>query len=120
MKSIKKESNILEFKKSRQLNIGVIIFGIIFVYLIATVVLYITAPRITVYEVRQGSILKDNAYIGLALREEHVVQAEASGYINYYAQEASKVKVGSNIYTLSNFILSKHTVLVNKNIAFNT
>ena len=62
LRSIKEESNIIEFKKRKQLNIGVIIFGIIFVYLIATIVLYITAPRITVYEVRQGSILKDNAF----------------------------------------------------------
>ena len=101
MRTINEESNIVKFRKRKQLNIGIIIFGIIFVYLVATVILYITAPRITVYEVRQGSILKDNAYVGLALREETVVKAEASGYINYYAQESSKVKVGSNIYTLS-------------------
>ena len=34
------------------------------VVLIATIVLYILSPHITVYEVRQGSILKDNAYNG--------------------------------------------------------
>ena len=102
MTSSKEESNILKFKKKRQLNIGIIIFGIIFIYLIVTVVMYITAPHITVYEVRQGSILKDTAYTGLALREELVVHSDAGGYINYYAQNSSKVKVGSKIYTLSN------------------
>lgn len=102
MTSVNKESNILKFKKRRQLNIGIIIFGIIFIYLVATVFMYITAPRITVYEVRQGSILKDNAYTGLVLREEFVVNAEESGYINYYAQDSSKVRVGSKIYILSN------------------
>lgn len=96
-----KESNILKFRKRKQLNIGIIIFGIIFIYLVATVIMYITAPKITVYEVRQGSILKDNAYTGLVLRDEFVVNAEESGYINYYAQDASKVKVGSNVYILS-------------------
>lgn len=96
------ESNILKFKKKRQLNIGIIIFGIIFIYLVATVVMYITAPHITVYEVRQGSILKDTAYTGLAIRDEIVVNTTEAGYINYYAQDTSKVKVGSNIYTLSN------------------
>lgn len=101
MTSNEKESNILKFKRKKQLNIGIIIFGIIFVYLIATVVMYITAPHITVYEVRQGSILKDTAYTGLAIRDEIVVNATESGYINYYAQDSSKVKVGSNIYTLS-------------------
>lgn len=101
MKADKKESNILEFKKKKQLNIGIIMFGIIFIYLVATVVMYITAPHITVYEVRQGSILKDTAYTGLAIREEIVAQASESGYINYFAQDNSKVKVGSSIYTLT-------------------
>jgi len=99
--SIKEESNILKFKKRRQLNIGIIIFGIIFIYLVATVIMYITAPRITVYEVRQGSILKDNIYTGLVLRDEFVVNAEESGYINYYVQDSDKVKVGSKVYILS-------------------
>ena len=101
MATNEKKSNILEFKKKKQLNIGIIIFGIIFIYLIATVVMYITAPHITVYEVRQGSILKDTAYTGLAIRDEIVVEATESGYINYFAQDNSKVKVGSDIYTLT-------------------
>ncbi len=102
MTTTEKDSNILEFKKKKQLNIGIIIFGIIFIYLVATIVMYITAPHITVYEVRQGSILKDTAYTGLAIRDEIVVEATESGYINYFAQDNSKVKVGSSIYTLTN------------------
>lgn len=101
MTANEKDSNILEFKKKKQLNIGIIIFGIIFIYLVATIVMYITAPHITVYEVRQGSILKDTAYTGLAIRDEIVVEAAENGYINYFAQDNSKVKVGSNIYTLT-------------------
>lgn len=101
MTTTEKDSNILEFKKKKQLNIGIIIFGIIFIYLVATIVMYITAPHITVYEVRQGSILKDTAYTGLAIRDEIVVEATESGYINYFAQDNSKVKVGSSIYTLT-------------------
>lgn len=99
--SDKQESNILKFKKKKQLNIGIIIFGIIFVYLIATIIIYITKPHVTVYEVRQGSLLKDTTYTGLAIRDETVINSDASGYINYYALENSKVKVGSDIYTLS-------------------
>ena len=96
-----KDSKILKFKKDRHLNIGIITFGIIFIYLIATIVMYITAPRITSYEVRQGSILKDHSYTALALRDEEIVSASDSGYINYYVEDNSKVKVGSSIYTIS-------------------
>ena len=101
MTSIKQESNIVKYRKRKHMNIGIVIFGIIFIYLIATIVMYITAPHITVYEVRQGSILKDNAYTGLAIRDETVVYSDTSGYINYYAEDSSKVRVGTNVYTLS-------------------
>lgn len=102
MTSINQEEKIIPYRKRKQMNIGIVIFGIIFVYLIATIVMYITAPHITVYEVRQGSILKDNAYTGLALREETVVYADESGYINYYAENNSKQRIGTIVYTLSN------------------
>lgn len=105
MTSEKKESNILKYQKNRQLNIGIVIFGIIFIYLVATIILYITAPQISVYEVRQGSILKDNAYTGLAIRDEVVFYSDDDGYINYYAKNNSKVKVGSKIYTVSDYEL---------------
>lgn len=101
MTSIKQEANIITYRKRKHMNIGLVIFGIIFVYLIATIIMYITAPHITVYEVRQGTILKDNAYTGLAIREETVVYTDASGYVNYFAEETSKVRVGTKVYTLS-------------------
>ena len=102
MKPEKEKSNVLKFRKSRHLNIGIVVFGILFVYLIATIFMYITAPHVTAYEVRQGSILKDNAYTALALRNETVFYADAEGYINYYVEDNSKVRVGSDVYTLSN------------------
>lgn len=101
MTSQEENSNILEFKKSKQLNIGIVIFGVIFIYLIATIIMYVTAPRITIYEVRQGSILKDTAYTGVALRQEQVVYADEAGYVNYYVDGNHKVRVGTNVYTIS-------------------
>lgn len=112
MSGVKEKSKVIKFPK--QINIGIIIFGIIFIYLIATIIMYITAPHVTVYEVRQGSILKDHAYTGLAIRDEEVVFAEQGGYANYYVENNSKVKVGSKVYTLSDEKLNfKH---VNKDV----
>ena len=101
MTSEENKTKVVKFPKTKYMNIGILIFGIIFVYLVATIIMYITAPQITVYEVRQGSILKDNAYTGLAVREETVVYADDAGYANYYAENNSKVKVGTKVYTLS-------------------
>ena len=102
MTSIKQEANILKYRKQKHLNIGIVIFGIIFIYLIATIIMYLIAPRVSVYEVRQGSILKDNAYTGLALREETVVYTDEDGYVNYYIDNNSKVRANANMYTISN------------------
>ncbi len=96
------KSNVIPYQKRKSINIGIIIFGIIFVYLVATIVLYLAAPHVTVYEVRQGSILKDNAYTGLAVRSETIVYAEEAGYANYYVENNHKVRVGTNVYSISN------------------
>lgn len=96
----KKETNIVPYKKRKTINVGIVMFTIILLYLIATIVMYITVPHVTVYEVRQGSILKDYAYSGLVLREETVFYAEADGYGNYYIENHSKVRVGAEIYTI--------------------
>lgn len=97
----KKLTNIQTYRKKPHFNIGIAVFGIIFIYLIATVFLYMTDKHISVYEVREGTILKDTAYTGLVIRSEKVITAENSGYINYYIQEGSKVGAKTNVYTLS-------------------
>lgn len=96
-----KLTNIQVYRKKWNINIGVIIFGAVFIYLVVTVLLYLTGNHVTAYEVREGSILKDNAYTGLIVRDETIVQAESDGYINYFALEGSKVGAKTRVYTLS-------------------
>lgn len=94
-------NNIQVYRKKWNINIGVIIFGVIFVYLVVTVLMYATAKHVSSYEVREGSILKDTSYTGLVLREETVIGSEADGYINYFAPEGSKVGRKTNVYSIS-------------------
>lgn len=94
-------TNVTVFRKKWNINIGIVIFGVVFIYLIVTVLMYLTGQRISVYEVREGSILKDNAYTGLIVRDETVISAEADGYVNYFATEGSKVGAKTNVYSLS-------------------
>ena len=97
----KKQDNIQVYRKKWHFNIGVVIFGVILVYLLVTVLTYVTAKRVSSYEVREGSIYRDNAYTGLAIRQETVVNADAEGYINYFVPEGSKVGKHTNVYSLS-------------------
>ena len=96
-----KLTHIDRYRKKWHMNIGVFIFGAVFIYLIITVLLYFTDPKVSIYEVRKGSILRDTAYTGFILREEEVIKAESSGYINYFTPEGNKVGSKTPVYTLS-------------------
>ena len=97
----KKSVSIKKYKNKRELNIGLFLFAVVFIYLIVTMIMYITGDNISVYEVREGSIVNDNSYTGLVIRQETAVTAETGGYISYYQNENSKIKTGSNVYALS-------------------
>lgn len=77
-----------------------IIFGIIFIYICICIAIYITQPKITAYEVLEGALENDNTYTGFIIRDETIVNAEAAGYINYYAREGEKVGMGQVVYTI--------------------
>lgn len=94
-------ARISHYRTKQQMNIGILIFALIFLYLVVTVFTYATSKRISTYEVRRGSIVKDNSYNGLILRQEVTTSAKEGGYISYFLNENSKVKAGSNVYAVS-------------------
>ena len=55
----KKKQNsisINQYKTKRELNIGTVIFALVFIYLVVAVVAYATDKKINIYEVREGGI----------------------------------------------------------------
>ena len=93
-----KSVNIKRYKAKKGFNIGIFLFAVVFIYLIVTVTAYLLEDKPSIYEVREGSIVKDNNYTGLIIRQETTVNAESSGYINYYQNGNSKVKYGAPVY----------------------
>lgn len=91
---------IRKYRKPINLNIGMIIFVIIFIYVVVCVFLYFRSNPVMRYEVREGSLTSNNIYRGIALREETVVTADSAGYINYYAREGERVANGDLVYTV--------------------
>lgn len=91
---------IREYRRPLNINIGMIIFGFIFVYLVICVVMYFRSSPIVGYEVKSGSLSVNNTYRGIALREEEVVPTVNAGYINYYAREGERVAVGNLVYSV--------------------
>lgn len=96
-----KSVSIRRYKRKKEFNLGIVLFAIVFIYLLVTVISYLGKDNISVYEVREGSIVRDNSYTGLVIREETAVNTDTDGYVSYYQNENSKVKAGARIYALS-------------------
>ncbi|MCR5467887.1 MAG: hypothetical protein K6F37_02910, partial [Lachnospiraceae bacterium] len=80
--------------------IGVIIFAVILIYVLFYVYSYFTTEHTSVYEVVNGTIAINNSYKGLAIREEQLVTADYSGYVNYYISDSSKAGAGDLICSI--------------------
>lgn len=74
-------------------NVGTLMFGLILVYIIITLFLYLTQKHVASYEVVEGTISGNYRYSAIALKEEEVEKSNVSGNITYYAREGSKANV---------------------------
>lgn len=97
----KKVSNIRDYRRGPlHLNIGMIIFGILFIYMVVSLILYMNNKHIVGYEVTRGSLSVPNVYQGIAIRDETTVSCNGTGYINFFAKEGEHVACGDLVYSL--------------------
>lgn len=94
------EKKVVKFRRPININLGVIIFVIMFVYLVIELVKYFSGEQLSVYEVRESQIADDNTYQGLIIREEKVYKTDKSGYLNYYVPEGKKIGKNSTVYSI--------------------
>lgn len=99
-KGSSKVTKIKKYRKPLNINIGMVIFAVIFLYVCICISMYFKDNHIRPYEVREGSLSSENLYTGIIIREENIITAEASGYVNYYAREGERVAVGNLVYTV--------------------
>lgn len=95
-----KQTKIRKYRKPLNLNIGMIIFGVIFIYVVVCVIMYFQTGHIVRYEVQEGSLATDNVYRGVVLREETIVYSQAAGYVNYFAREGERLAKNGLVYVV--------------------
>lgn len=100
MANQKRPININKYRRPLNINIGVIIFAVMFIYIVICVIMFFTKDHVNRYEVRSGSLSISNVYDGIILREETVVSANSSGYVNYFAREGEHVAKGDLVYAV--------------------
>ncbi|MCI8529188.1 MAG: hypothetical protein HFH82_08575 [Lachnospiraceae bacterium] len=94
------KGKIKRYRKPLNINIGMIIFGVIFIYVVVYVIMYFQTSHIVRYEVKEGSLAADTIYRGIVLRDETVVTAQTTGYVNYYALEGERVAKNDLVYVV--------------------
>ncbi len=95
-----KNQKVKKYRKPLNLNIGMLIFGAVFVYVIICVFMYFQTTHVVRYEVKEGSLATNNVYRGVAIREEQIVTTQTAGYVNYFASEGEKVSSRDLVYTI--------------------
>ncbi|MFQ9442688.1 MAG: HlyD family efflux transporter periplasmic adaptor subunit, partial [Eubacterium ventriosum] len=98
----KKNKRVVRYKSHINLNAGIVIFGLISIYLLINIVIYFTTERTAFYEVISGSNAQEAnvSYNGIAIRNEIVQSARDSGYIDYYVREGSRVSLNTTLYSI--------------------
>lgn len=96
----RKNKKIIMYRKPLNLNIGMLVFAAIFIYMVFSLYTYITKEKIQFYEVADGSIVEDKSYNGIILRNETTQYADSAGIINYYVREGKRASVNTCIYSI--------------------
>lgn len=96
------EDNIIHVKKRtrKDVNIGIIVFLLILVYIVSYVYTFLTKNEIPIYEVQPGELHVTAQCKGMILREEELIYTEVGGYLNYYFSEGSRIAKNSTIYSI--------------------
>ena len=93
-------NKITKYRRPLNLNIGMIIFATIFIYVVICVITYLRTEHIVGYNVQEGSLTSNSIYKGIALRAEEIVPCTNAGYVNYFTREGERVGVGNLVYTI--------------------
>jgi hypothetical protein len=87
-------------KNINNINIGMVFFAVIGIYIIISVITYFQRDHIIGYEVKEGALSTNNIYDAIAIRNEKIVESDTAGYVNYFAPEGGRVAVGNLVYTV--------------------
>lgn len=95
-----KNKKVIRLRRQFHPNVGMIMFILIAIYIGFSVFSYARRDQVKFYEVEEGSIVRENQFRGIILRDEQVVNAQTSGYLNYFVPEGKKVAKGGRVYAI--------------------
>ena len=84
----------------KNINIGVVIVALVFIYLLIYIISGLKKEHLSIYEVQAISMSKNCSAEGVIIRNENNYYTNTAGYTNYYVRNGSRVAVGDTIYSI--------------------
>lgn len=97
------QNKITKFKKTSNINAGMIIFFILAIYIFIMIARSFIKEPVSYAEVEYGKIVDSSIFTGIVLREEEVVLSPADGYLNYYIHDGEKTSKFANVCMIDTF-----------------
>lgn len=89
-----------KIKTYKDINIGLVVFLFIIIYIVINVYIYFTKSEISIYEVPSGTLYSTQTYKGLIVRSEEIFKTDMAGYVNYYYQEGDRIRKNETVYSI--------------------
>ena len=89
----KKNNNVTKLHYMPRFNVGILLLIVVFVYLIISVVLYMTKDKVLTYEVSAGQLVSDNTFSGVIIVDETVENSSVAGYVKYFLNDNERAGV---------------------------
>lgn len=70
------------------------------IYLLVLFIQSFTGEHVSIYEVNQKQLADNENLRGIVLRDEEIVKAKKSGYVNYYVGEGSRLAASTTVYSI--------------------
>lgn len=116
LKKSKQKQKKTSFKEMFSFNIGTIVFGAVFLYMIISVSLYLTQDHVSTYQVTAGPLAKNQTYVGFAIRNEELLYSNTGGYVTYYASNNAKVKKNGIVYGIGDSKEEEQSVTITDSV----
>ena len=95
-----KKSNVVKFNNVSRMNVAIVIFAAILLYVAISVIISMRKEPVATYKVGDSNINNNITCTGIALRNEITVKANRSGYITFFVNNSEKIKKGSAVCTI--------------------
>ena len=96
----KKNKKVVRYRRPLNINVGMIIFALIFLYMAFYLYTYLRRDKVEFYEVVEGSIVNDTRHTGIIFRTEEPKYTDRAGNINFYLREGKRAAVGTRVYSI--------------------